>query len=176
MTNIPDTLIKAMHEIYEPAGMKITEAAFLEAESAEYAACRFGLNGKNIVFRIAKTTPTKIGQFVTIWKRPTPAAEIAPLDSNDNVDFVVVSVSDGVHHGQFVFNQKILLAKGAMSKNGKGGKRAIRVYPAWSKPIAKEAIKTQQWQLQYFFAIPQNGNIDLAQVRKLFNPAEIGSS
>ena len=169
MKNLPDTLIKTMHEIYEPAGMKITETPYPEVESAEYGACRFSLNGKNIVFRIAKTTPTKIGQFVTIWKRPTPDAEIAPLDINDNVDFVVVSVSDGTLHGQFIFDQKILLAKGVMSKNGKGGKRAIRVYPAWSKPIAKEAIKTQQWQLQYFFETTSDKNADLQRVRKLFN-------
>ena len=172
MTNLPDALIKIIHEIYEPAGMKITEAAFLETESAEYGACRFGLNGKNIVFRIAKTTPTKIGQFLTIWKRPTPDAEIAPLDINDNIDFVVVCVSDGTLHGQFIFDQKILLAKGVMSKNGKGGKHAIRVYPAWNKPIAKEAIKTQQWQLQYFFAMTSDKNAALQIVRKLFNSSD----
>jgi hypothetical protein len=168
MTNLPDTLIKTIHEIYKPAGMKITQAGSLEAESAEYGACRFGLNGKNIAFRIAKTTPTKIGQFVTIWKRPTPDAEIAPLDINDNVDFVVVNVSDGALHGQFIFDQKILLAKGVISRNGKGGKRAIRVYPAWSKPVAKDAIKTQQWQLQYFFALTSDKNADLQKVQKLF--------
>lgn len=40
-----------------------------EPESKEYDACRFKLNGLNIISRKAKITPKKIGQFVTFWKR-----------------------------------------------------------------------------------------------------------
>jgi hypothetical protein len=110
-----------------------------------------------VVFRVAKTTPTKIGQFVTIWKRPTPSDEIAPLDSGDGVDVVIVSVADANFRGQFVFDQEVLLKYGVMSRDGRGGKRAMRVYPPWSQPVAKDAIKTQQWQLRYFVAIaPQD--------------------
>ncbi len=82
----------------------------------------------------------------------------------------MISVSDGELHGQFIFDKKILVAQGVMSNNGTGGKRAMRVYPSWSRPIAKDAIKTQQWQLQYFFAMPQNKDHDLQKVRALFNP------
>ena len=159
------TVQTILDEIYAPAGIQITADPIPELESLEYNAYRFGLNGKKIVFRSAKITPTKIGQFVTLWKRPSPDAEIAPLDIHDHIDFVVISVSDGGLHGQFIFDQKILLAKGVMSNNGKGGKRAMRIYPSWSKPIAKEAIKTQQWQLQYFV----EGTSDKNKVRRLFN-------
>ncbi|MGV1964221.1 MepB family protein [Agrobacterium sp. 22-222-1] len=159
----------AIRDVYEYAGMRVTYPVQSEAESAEYGACRFGLDGHAIAFRIAKTTPTKIGQFVTIWKRPTPDSEIAPLDITDGVQFVVVSVSDAAHRGQFIFNQKLLIAKGVMSRNGKGGKRAIRVYPPWSIPTAKDAIRTQQWQTQHFLPLAADGTAESPeQVRKLF--------
>ncbi|MBX6964218.1 MepB family protein [Alcaligenes faecalis] len=35
-----------------------------EAESSEYGAFCFGLDGHTIILRVAKTTPTKLGQFI----------------------------------------------------------------------------------------------------------------
>ena len=166
--HIPSELIAAIQDVYKPAGMQLTDLPLREAESAEYGASRFGLDGHTIVFRVAKTTPTKIGQFVTIWKRPRSGSTIAPLDVDDGVAFVVVSVSDATHRGQFVFDHKILASKGIMAINGKGGKRAIRVYPPWVKPVAKEAVRTQQWQLRYFLSLEQSASADSVQVRRLF--------
>lgn len=169
MNSLKDQLNDAIRDVYAHAGLQVTHPVQPEAESAEYGACRFGLDGHAIAFRVAKTTPTKIGQFVTIWKRPTPDSEIAPLDITDDVQFVVISVADSVHRGQFIFNQKILLAKGVMSRNGKGGKRAIRVYPPWSTPTAKDAIRTQQWQTQHFLPLATDGKAQSSElVRKLF--------
>ena len=166
--HIPSELIAAIQDVYKPAGMQLTDLPLREAESAEYGASRFGLDGHTIVFRVAKTTPTKIGQFVTIWKRPSSGSTIAPLDVDDGVAFVVVSVSDATHRGQFVFDHKILASKGIMAINGKGGKHAIRVYPPWVKPVAKEAVRAQQWQLRYFLSLEQSGSADSVQVRRLF--------
>ena len=166
--HIPNDLIAAIQDVYMPAGMQLTDLPLREAESAEYGATRFSLNGHTIVFRVAKTTPTKIGQFVTLWKRPTPSSSIAPLDINDGIDFVVVSVCDATHRGQFVFDHKILTSKGITAINGEGGKRAMRVYPPWVKPIAKEAVRTQRWQLRYFLSLDQSASADCAQVRRLF--------
>nr|WP_242487874.1 MepB family protein [Pseudomonas sp. TH31] len=166
--DLPQDLFAAIEQVYKPAGMALTDEVRRERESGEYCACRFGLDGQVIVFRVAKTTPTKIGQFVTLWKRPTPASEIAPLDTADGVAFVVVSVADATHRGQFVFDRKVLAAKGVMSIDGEGGKRAIRVYPPWVKPVAKQAIRTQQWQLKYFLALDQSGSADAVEVRRLF--------
>ena len=101
-----------------------------------------------------------------------PDSDIAPLDSGDGVDFVVVSVADATHRGQFVFGQAALLDHGVMSHGGKGGKRAMRVYPPWSCPVAKEAIRTRQWQLRYFLPLVQDVGADPALVRKLFRPPE----
>ncbi|WP_256735447.1 MepB family protein [Pseudomonas sp. dw_612] len=166
--DLPTELIAAIAQVYAPAGMALTDDARREVESAEYSACRFGLDNQTIVFRVAKTTPTKMGQFVTLWKRLTSVSEIAPLDISDGVDFVVVSVADASHCGQFVFDRKTLAAKGVMSVDGEGGKRAIRVYPPWVTPIARQAIRTQQWQLKYFLALDQSGDADFVQVRRLF--------
>jgi hypothetical protein len=163
----PDDFVVALRDIYVPAGLKVTEA-LREAESADYGACRFRIGGLAAVFRVAKTTPTKIGQFVTCWKRPTTASEIAPLDKDDDIAFLVVSVSDLNNRGQFIFDRDILLAKGIMSRNRKGGKRAIRVYPPWSKPTAKDAVKTQKWQIDSFLPVAESGATDPAHTRKLF--------
>jgi hypothetical protein len=164
---LPDDFDVALRDIYVPAGLTVTEA-LREVESAEYGACRFRLEGLSVVFRVAKTTPTKIGQFVTCWKRPERGSEIAPLDAEDDVAFLVVSVSDLTNRGQFIFDRDLLIAKGIMSRGGKGGKRAIRVYPPWSKPVAKDAIKTQKWQMDNFIPVAEFGGADPVQTRKLF--------
>jgi hypothetical protein len=80
----------------------------------------------------------------------------------------MVSVADATHRGAFIFSQEALLKHGVMSLGGNGGKRAIRVYPPWSSPVAKDAIKTQQWQLRYFLSLTQDGRADPEQVRNLF--------
>ncbi|MEC0126550.1 MepB family protein [Paenibacillus pabuli] len=50
--------------------------------------------------------------------------------------------------GHFVFPKHVLLQRDIISDQGKGGKRAIRVYPPWDKPTSKQALNTQQWQLE----------------------------
>lgn len=166
---LPYDLVLAMSGLYLLAGVAPTRAPQREPESGEYGACRLDLAGRVVVFRVAKTTPTKIGQFVTIWKRPAPSDEIAPLDNGDGVDVVIVSVADATHRGQFVFDQQALLKYGVMSRGGQGGKRAIRVYPPWSKPVAKDAIKTQQWQLRYFVALAPQDAGAAARLRQLLH-------
>lgn len=165
---LPGELIAAIGDVYLPAGLQVTKAPSREAESSEYGAARFSLDGRSIVFRVAKTTPTKVGQFVTLWKRPAPDSVIAPLDIEDGIDVVVVSVCSESQRGQFVFDRTILLAKGVMAVNGKGGKRAFRVYPPWVKTVAAQAVKTQQWQLRYFLSFAEDGRAGCAMVRRLF--------
>ena len=168
LADLPNDLIYSIEKIYIPAGLQITTKALHEPESSEYGACRFGLNGHIIAFRFEKTTPNKLGQFVTIWKRPTPEDEIAPLDVTDNVDFVIVCVSSKTHWGQFIFDQKILLEKRIMSQGAKEGKRAFRIYPPWTTPLSREALKTQEWQLSYFFSLEQNLANNFEEIYKLF--------
>ncbi|CAI1137819.1 MepB protein [Serratia entomophila] len=153
--NIPLQLSDVINELILPAGLKMTDPE-REAESAEYGACQFELQGKRVMFRVANTTPTKLGQFVTLWKRPHVRDEIAPIDFHDDIEFALVSVFDRQHRGLFVFNKHTLAQKGVMSVNAKGGKRAIRVYAPWVKPVVKQAIQTQRWQLQSFVPVEMN--------------------
>lgn len=148
---IPTDLLSAKELIYDVCNLECTQPQ-PEAESKEYNACRFEINNKSICYRIAKTTPTKNGQFVTLWKRNSSGI-IEPFDSSDAIDFVVVSVRKENHFGQFIFPKSVLLDKGIFSTSNKEGKRATRVYPPWDITTSKQAQKTQQWQLDYFLEI-----------------------
>jgi hypothetical protein len=54
--------------VYDKCGFDLTNPK-LNSESLEYGACSFELNGNTIQHRVSKITPTKTGQFVTLWKR-----------------------------------------------------------------------------------------------------------
>lgn len=127
-----------------------------DAESVEYGAHAFEVNGRNAVFRVARTTPKKAGQFVTLWQRTTPDGRgpIRPYDSSESVDLFMVSVRGDAALGLFVFPQDVLVARGVVSRGFIGGKRAIRVYPPDSEPTNKTAESTQRWQLEHYFPVP----------------------
>ena len=161
----PD-LLEAKKLAYEPSGL-ICQNLIKEAESEGYGACTFEINNRHIKFRTGKITPTKIGQFVTLWKR-IGGGPILPHDMADLVDLFVVSVRSTEFFGQFVFPKAVLHEKGILSKEGKGGKRAMRVYPPWDTALNKQANKTQAWQLRYFFEIHPSQNIDEDRIRELF--------
>ncbi|MFN7095220.1 MAG: MepB family protein, partial [Burkholderiales bacterium] len=86
--SIYSDLILSKNLIYDPCNFKCSKLV-LETESIEYGACSFSLDLAHIKFRIAKITPTKIGQFVTFWKR-TGNGPIQPYDTTDKIDFFVV--------------------------------------------------------------------------------------
>lgn len=135
-----------------------------EIESQDYGACSFELNNKKIIFRVAKITPTKTGQFVTFWKR-IGKGPIMPFDIKDQFDLFIVSVRNKDHFGQFIFPKEVLFQKGFISKDSKGGKRAMRVYPPWDIANNKQAQKTQEWQLLYFAQI--RPKLDIIKIKKL---------
>ena len=152
--------------VYEPSGLVCTHV-IKEAESEEYGAYTFDLNNRYIKFRVAKITPTKIGQFVTLWKR-IGNGPILPYDMTDPIDLYVISVRTTEHFGQFVFPKAVLGAKDIVSKDGKGGKRALRVYPPWDVTDSPQASRTQAWQLVYFFEINPRQSIDATVIQRLY--------
>jgi len=160
-------LIESLERIYLMAGLNI-HSFEKEIESQDYGACRFRLDNQKIVFRIAKTTPKKVGQFVVLWKRAANGV-IEPYDLKDDVDFFVVVVHAAEHVGQFVFPKNVLYKKGILSENGSGGKRAIRVYPSWDTITSRQAKNTQAWQLEYFFETTTNQEENLLNVQKRYN-------
>jgi len=79
-----------------------------------------------------------------------------------------ISTRSGSHFGQFVFPKHVLLQRDIVSDQGKGGKRAIRVYPPWDKPTSKQALKTQQWQLEHFLEVPDAEPVNCEHVQILY--------
>ncbi|WP_299779108.1 MepB family protein [uncultured Formosa sp.] len=139
------------NQVYNDLGLSISDYN-TDVESKAYSACQFRLNGRNIISRHAKITPKKVGQFVTFWKRNKNGITV-PFNESDTIDFFTVSVSYGAYFGQFVFPKSVLIAQGILSTKDRDGKRAFRVYPEWDVPQSKQAIKTQQWQLDFFYQI-----------------------
>ena len=139
-----------------------------EVESQEYSAATFEINNIRIVFRVAKITPTKIGQFVIFWKRINNGP-IMPFDRLDEFDFLMVYVRSQGYTGLFIFPKSVLFSKDMISQHGNGGKRALRVYPSWDITDNKQARATQAWQLRYFIEFDSNGFCDTTALQKLLS-------
>ena len=163
---LPPDLLITKELVFDPLGFESTPAV-MEAESVEYGACSFKLNGMAIRFRTAKITPTKTGQFVTLWKR-NGTGTIEPYQSTDEIDLFLVSTRKEHHFGQFVFPKSALIRYGILSNNGKEGKRAIRIYPPWDETTSRQAMKTQEWQLEYFLKIPEKEAVDETLARRIY--------
>jgi hypothetical protein len=144
--------------VFDKAGLPMTHY-HAEPESQEYGACRFELDGKRIIYRNAKQTPKKIGQFVTFWKRDKNGP-IAPFDQDDPFDFFMVNVDRGERLGLFIIPKAEAVNRGIVSTFEKEGKLAFRIYPAWDKPTSAQAIRSQKWQLGFFFEVGV-GNVEV---------------
>ncbi len=145
--------LKFILDVYAKCGFTLTNFQ-LHSESSEYGACSFELNNHKVEYRISKITPTKTGQFVTIWKRNNKGIT-APFDVSD-LDFIVITSKSGDKIGQFIFPKSVLLEKGIITSSGKQGKRGIRVYPPWDNANSKQAEQTQRWQTNYFMQLKPN--------------------
>lgn len=88
----PD-LPAAQARAYAPCGYIFTHLQ-PKLESADYAACTLQFNELRVQYRAAKITPTKVGQFVTLWNR-VGRGLIQAFDLSDPVDMFVVSTRVG---------------------------------------------------------------------------------
>ncbi|MFC5144828.1 MepB family protein [Streptomyces aureoversilis] len=167
---VPSDLLRAKTLVYDRGGFTCSRPV-PEAESAEYGACGFILDGLSVRFRVAKTTPTKVGQFVTVWKR-SAGGPIQPFDAEDPVDLFVISTREGDRFGQFVFPRDVLHERGILSTNGSGGKRAFRVYAPWVTTTNRQARSTQVWQTEHFLQLPDSEGkpVDISRARALYHP------
>jgi hypothetical protein len=167
MTNqSPNEFLYLQQLLSEGDTFKIRQL-IIEPESTEYGACQFFLNNFKILFRTAKITPTKTGQFVTLWKR-IEKGPIQPFDSSDSIDFFMISVRKENQFGFFIFPKAVLISKEIITGK-KEGKRAIRVYPPWDITMSKQAQKTQKWQLDYFLEIKDEKLFNIELANQLFN-------
>lgn len=166
---IPENLTQAIDGIYLSNKLVINDLV-CSLEGKKYGACSFTLNSKVVVFRVARITPKKIGQFVTFWKRAENGL-IRPYDLTDPADLFVISVQKKEFCGQFIFPKALLFEKGIVSKEGIGGKRAFRVYPPWDNPVSQQGRKTQIWQLEYFLDFSIGVQPNRKEVKKLYGIA-----
>jgi hypothetical protein len=155
-----------IEEVYTPCGLMVSSFV-QDREGKEYEACTFQLNALYIVARMAKITPKKMGQFVSLWKRKENG-ETTPYEEWDKVDLFVINVQEESHIGQFIFPKAVLMEKGIVSHCTKEGKRGFRVYPPWSGPTNKTALSTQKWQLEYFLKLGHQSKTDLHKAKTLY--------
>lgn len=153
--------------VFDACGFEYTEP-IPETESAEYKACYFKLNDLHVRFRKAKITPTKVGQFVTLWKR-VESGIISPFADTDSIDLVIINVVNGSQFGQFIFPKTVLCQQEIFTVNEKDGKRGFRVYPPWDKATNKQAVKTQNWQLNCFLDLSKFQSDTLERAKTLYN-------
>lgn len=144
------TLSERIESKFIQANLQISEFS-LEKESQEYEACQFHINKLQIHFRKAKITPKKEGQFVTFYKR-IQSGVIAPFDDEDDFQFLIVNVEFENQRGYFIFPKLLLAQKNILTTSIKDGKRAFRIYSPWDEPKNKQALTSQQWQLDCFTA------------------------
>lgn len=151
--------------IFEKCKIKITHVVS-ELESQDYLALNFKLNGCLAKFRKAKITPTKTGQFVTLWKRNTIGIT-EPFSIFDELDYYIIATKQNEKFGLFIFPKTVLYENKILSDNFIIGKRGFRVYPNWDLPESKQAKKTQLWQLNYFFNITDSAVFDFEEIKKI---------
>lgn len=117
----------------------------------EYHEHKLMCNEDVIYFRKAKITPIKLGQFVTFYKKINNVN--TPLCSDDNIDYLIVNVSDGFNRGLFIFPKEVLIEQKIICSKLSKGKMAFRIYPPWVKELSKQSSLTQKWQVKYFVLI-----------------------
>ncbi len=164
-TSIHYYLLIAQKLVYNNCGLVLKNLE-LNQEGVNYGACSFQLNEKKIQHRVSKITPTKLGQFVTIWKRNNNGI-IAPYHSSDNFDFIIITTKSNDNFGLFIFPKSALILHKIITNEKTDGKLGMRVYPPWDKVMNKQALKTQTWQINYFLPIHKRNSTNLELAKKL---------
>ncbi|MEH6942220.1 MepB family protein [Bacillus sp. JJ722] len=153
---------------YEPNHLTI-KAIREEAQNSDYGAGIFQLNSKSVRFRVAKITPTKIGQFVAFWEKDGDNKNQA-FSYENTTDLLVINTFSGNNNfGQFVFPKEVLVKQNILKTATTKGKMAIRVYPSWDTPTSKQAIETQKWQLPYFVEVNNSNKLAIQELLKLYS-------
>ncbi|WP_136666910.1 MepB family protein [Flavobacterium sp. H122] len=153
--------------VFKTCGLELTNVE-KELESQEYFAHTFLLGGQKVIFRNAKITPTKKGQFVTIWKRSKKGIT-EPYAISDDFDLFIIAVRQNENFGLFIFSKNVLYENKILSSETREGKRGIRVYPTWDLAPNKQAERTQIWQTKYFLEIKPNLSLNVKSAKHLFN-------
>ncbi|MEK0316994.1 MepB family protein [Cohnella sp. 56] len=141
-----------------------------EVHNSAYGAGVFRLNARSVRFRVAKITPNKLGQFAAIWEKDGHGNN-APFSQDTAADLLVIHTYDDERHycGQFVFPKDVLAAQNVIRTVASDGKMALRVYPEWDKPVSKQAVSTQRWQLPYFVRLHDRDERQMQRLLELYS-------
>ncbi|MFR9749564.1 MepB family protein [Nocardia sp. 004] len=143
-------------------------AAVPETTNAEYGAFVSVVGRGSVRFRVGKLTPAKVGLFVAVWRRAADGST-EPFAGEDGVDLLVITVREGRCFGQFVFPNAALVEHGIVSVAGRGGKRGFRVYPPWSATANSQAMRSREWQCDYFLDLTDSHITDLPRAQRLYD-------
>lgn len=153
--------------IYEPNHLTV-KLIQEEKQNCKYGGGRFELSSRTVRFRVAKITPTKIGQFVAFWDKDENNKN-QPYSYEEFPDLLVITTFNNENElGQFVFPKEILYGQKILKSTSTKGKMAIRVYPSWDFPTSIQAKNTQKWQLPYFIDMSTAGKLSVDKIRELY--------
>lgn len=138
-----------------------------EPDNAEYGAMVCGVGSSTMRIRVGKVTPTKVGLFVSVWRRAADGST-EPFPVESDVDALVVVAREGDRYGAFVFPVEVLATRGVVSAGGVGGKRGFRVYPPWSATGNPQARRSQSWQCDWFLDMSGGTVVDPRRAGRLF--------
>ncbi|MEI5908719.1 MepB family protein [Bacillus spongiae] len=168
MTGFLKALTHLNEIIYEPNHLTL-KSIQEEKQNSNYGAGTFQLASRSVRFRIAKKTPTKVGQFVSFWEKDENNKN-QPFSYEQAPDLLVINTSMNINEfGQFIFPKGILYKQNIFKTNTTNGKMAMRVYPSWDSPTSKVAIKTQEWQLPYFIDMSNTDNLPIQKILELYS-------
>lgn len=167
MNKFYKTLTYVNEIFYQPNHLTIKNIQD-ENQNSDYGAGIFQLHSKTVRFRVAKTTPTKIGQFVAFWEKDENNKNQA-FSYEDATDLLIINTFTNNNFGQFVFPKEVLVRQGILKTATAKGKMAIRVYPSWDNPTSKQAIATQKWQLPYFINMSDTNSLPTQELLKLYS-------
>lgn len=154
--------------VYEPNQLTVSSVEE-EKQNATYGAGMFQLTSHTVRFRVAKTTPTKLGQFVAFWEK-NENNENQPYSYDKAPNLLVINTTScDNQYGQFISPKEVLLKQNILSSSSTKGKMGIRVYPIWDHPTSKIALKTQTWQLTYFVDLTNTGNLPTERILELYS-------
>lgn len=145
-------MIKELQEIdfkiFKPSDLKIGTIE-KDHDNVDYCGVSIWFENFKMKFRMAKITPKKTGQFVTLWKKNF-AHKNEPYHLDDDFDYFIIATKEHQRFGFFFFPKQVLVKHSILSSDNKVGKMGFRVYPVWDNPTNKQAARTQQWQGKYF--------------------------
>lgn len=151
--------------VFKVCGVKLTNVE-MESESREYFAHTFELDKQRVKFRMAKITPTKTGQFVSIWKRNKNGVT-EPHSVFDEFEFYIIATRHEKRFGVFIFNKTVLSENKVLTNSINEGKRGTRVYPTWDLTTSAQALKTKNWQTKCFIEFTVDHKIDVIKAKNL---------